>query len=71
MKKQQTISSLRGCTHAVRVVQDEPGRGKVAETYCGRKRTVQVKLGIPEAVILAGNVNCGSCIKAVDAEARR
>lgn len=75
-KFKRTVSSARGCTHAVRGTQQEymaeqKSKVTVAETYCGRKRTVKVKLGFPDAVIIAGTVDCGSCIKAMAAEANR
>lgn len=47
------------------------GNTKMAETYCGRKRTVKVKVGKPQATIVAGTVNCQSCIKAMAAAAGR
>ena len=49
----------------------QKGKVKLAETFCGRKRTVKVKVGKPQATIMAGTVNCQSCIKALAALASR
>lgn len=77
----QTLSAHRGSTHAVRNVQtehmhDRKGNVKVAETYCGRKRVVQSGSarvrkrggdGKNDLIIIAGAVDCQSCLKAMAA----
>lgn len=81
-KFKSTLSARRGCTHAVRQVQDEymserRGLASVAETYCGRKRPVKgggpdtkgLKSAKDDATIIAGVVDCQSCLKAMAAGA--
>lgn len=77
----QTLSAHRGSTHAVRNVQtehmhDREGNVRVAETFCGRKRVVQPggvrvrKRGRShknDPNIIAGLVDCQSCLKAIAA----
>ena len=75
-KFKSTISARRGCTHAVRNVQDEymsarRGNARVAETYCGRKRAVKFSATSKsdDPTIIAGVVDCQSCLKAMAAAA--